>query len=329
MDQKIKTSLGTIVLIIIAFTAGLFIWHYEKNHPIDETQISQPLRKNKPSSPIACTEEAKACPDGSYVSRTGPNCEFAPCSTESKPDIIGGQCNYDSIAGTCKILSTTQDTDIEIVFTSTDPLPKTPLAKNLNGKHVESLGIFNEQNISLKTGDEITCEARLIIKGTCTPTIFKFTKHDTFANNWKTFRNEKLGFEFNYPGKYIEINSDDTTVNLHKDCSGLKDDDLGIRMICDLESNVSIGITAKKIDEIIDEYKGDCQADGHCFIFISSQENYTLDGVLGKKLIGTNASGAGALNYIYATKDNKNYMISFTQFGNVYSKILSTFKFIK
>ena len=27
----------------------------------------------------ACTQEAKQCPDGSYVGRTGPNCEFAPC----------------------------------------------------------------------------------------------------------------------------------------------------------------------------------------------------------------------------------------------------------
>ena len=27
----------------------------------------------------ACTEEAKACPDGSYVVRGGPTCEFAPC----------------------------------------------------------------------------------------------------------------------------------------------------------------------------------------------------------------------------------------------------------
>lgn len=26
-----------------------------------------------------CTLEAKVCPDGSYVGRTGPNCEFAPC----------------------------------------------------------------------------------------------------------------------------------------------------------------------------------------------------------------------------------------------------------
>ncbi|MBX7081240.1 MAG: hypothetical protein K1X88_18715 [Nannocystaceae bacterium] len=26
-----------------------------------------------------CTEEAKVCPDGSSVSRSGPNCEFAAC----------------------------------------------------------------------------------------------------------------------------------------------------------------------------------------------------------------------------------------------------------
>lgn len=29
--------------------------------------------------PKACTKEAKVCPDGSVVGRTGPNCEFAPC----------------------------------------------------------------------------------------------------------------------------------------------------------------------------------------------------------------------------------------------------------
>lgn len=29
--------------------------------------------------PVYCTQDAKLCPDGSYVSRTGPNCEFTPC----------------------------------------------------------------------------------------------------------------------------------------------------------------------------------------------------------------------------------------------------------
>jgi tryptophan-rich sensory protein len=33
----------------------------------------------KQSGPVACTMEAKLCPDGSAVGRTGPNCEFAPC----------------------------------------------------------------------------------------------------------------------------------------------------------------------------------------------------------------------------------------------------------
>jgi hypothetical protein len=34
-----------------------------------------------PSEPdmVACTMEAKLCPDGSYVGRQGPRCEFAPC----------------------------------------------------------------------------------------------------------------------------------------------------------------------------------------------------------------------------------------------------------
>jgi hypothetical protein len=33
----------------------------------------------KTNEPTACTMEAKICPDGSSVGRTGPNCEFAPC----------------------------------------------------------------------------------------------------------------------------------------------------------------------------------------------------------------------------------------------------------
>ncbi len=31
---------------------------------------------------VACTMEAKLCPDGSYVGRTGPNCEFTACPGE-------------------------------------------------------------------------------------------------------------------------------------------------------------------------------------------------------------------------------------------------------
>ncbi len=43
----------------------------------------------------ACTEEAKICPDGSAVGRTGPNCEFAPCpgvECSSDADCVPAEC---------------------------------------------------------------------------------------------------------------------------------------------------------------------------------------------------------------------------------------------
>lgn len=50
--------------------------------------------------PIACTMEAKQCPDGSYVGRSGPNCEFAKCPDvkssvkEFKNEKFGYSVNY-------------------------------------------------------------------------------------------------------------------------------------------------------------------------------------------------------------------------------------------
>ena len=57
----------TIKLIILAIiiVAGAAIWWFGIN--------------KAPGEPVACTMEAKLCPDGSAVGRTGPNCEFAAC----------------------------------------------------------------------------------------------------------------------------------------------------------------------------------------------------------------------------------------------------------
>jgi len=37
-----------------------------------------------PQKTIACTLEAKICPDGTVVVRVGPHCEFALCPGESR-----------------------------------------------------------------------------------------------------------------------------------------------------------------------------------------------------------------------------------------------------
>ncbi|MCE9508058.1 MAG: hypothetical protein K8R48_07075 [Alphaproteobacteria bacterium] len=37
---------------------------------------------------VFCTQDAKLCPDGSGIGRTGPNCEFAPCPGEKEEGSI-------------------------------------------------------------------------------------------------------------------------------------------------------------------------------------------------------------------------------------------------
>lgn len=64
------------------------------------TQTTPEPTESPSSSPIACTQEAKQCSDGSYVGRTGPNCEFAPCPTlPPTPPPPGSECSSDYDCG--------------------------------------------------------------------------------------------------------------------------------------------------------------------------------------------------------------------------------------
>ncbi len=82
---------------------GSYAWCQTSNNPegedvtpvpIDEIRMepnqpenSGPGFDNDGNGPI-CTQEAKSCGDGTYVGRTGPNCEFAKCPGKSlKSDI--------------------------------------------------------------------------------------------------------------------------------------------------------------------------------------------------------------------------------------------------
>jgi len=52
------------------------------------------IKSQAPSGEIkACTMEAKICPDGSSVGRSGANCEFAPCP-EPKTNIANPAATY-------------------------------------------------------------------------------------------------------------------------------------------------------------------------------------------------------------------------------------------
>lgn len=72
MNRKIPSELALGIIVILAIIIGWLI--LLNNDKYNQDKIA-PL----PNNPKACTMEAKICPDGSGVGRTGPNCEFAEC----------------------------------------------------------------------------------------------------------------------------------------------------------------------------------------------------------------------------------------------------------
>jgi DNA repair exonuclease SbcCD ATPase subunit len=64
MRKSIKYSASLIVIILSIITS--FVAYAEETTTTD-------------TKPIACTMDAKSCPDGSFVGRVGPKCEFAQC----------------------------------------------------------------------------------------------------------------------------------------------------------------------------------------------------------------------------------------------------------
>ncbi len=59
------------IILIVALLVGVVVL---------ATFVVWPMLQPKNDDNIVyCTQEAMQCPDGSYVSRSGPKCEFAPC----------------------------------------------------------------------------------------------------------------------------------------------------------------------------------------------------------------------------------------------------------
>ncbi len=98
-----------ITLPILAFSFGM---NYQKGLDEQAPFVTSPT----PENPVACTLEAKTCPDGTAVGRIPPNCEFQACPPSGKKVTCGGIvfkscptgyfCKYDGTypdaGGTCE-----------------------------------------------------------------------------------------------------------------------------------------------------------------------------------------------------------------------------------
>lgn len=83
MNSKNILFLSGGVGLVVVLVVGMMFWERQS--------------KKKLPAEAGCTMEARICPDGSAVGRSGPNCEFAPCSDlavieelEQESEVISG-----------------------------------------------------------------------------------------------------------------------------------------------------------------------------------------------------------------------------------------------
>ncbi len=87
-NQKGFAPLLSILLVIAVIAIG---GYFVLNTKVAVAPTPSSAMSSSPNpTDYACTQEAKLCPDGSYVGRTGPKCEFAPCPTVKVTSGISG-----------------------------------------------------------------------------------------------------------------------------------------------------------------------------------------------------------------------------------------------
>lgn len=100
-----------------------------------------------PINPIACTMEAKQCPDGSYVGRTGPKCEFSACPNPtpiSDKDDVSGVNGLVTLSPTCPVERIPPDPNCAPKFYSTSiNILKTGSSKIIKTIQSDSKGAFS------------------------------------------------------------------------------------------------------------------------------------------------------------------------------------------
>jgi len=80
--------LGIIILLLVGIGGGYYLG---LDHGFEKAQKSafviSPTPSDETPIQVGCTMEAKLCPDGSSVGRSGPKCEFAACPQGDSIDL--------------------------------------------------------------------------------------------------------------------------------------------------------------------------------------------------------------------------------------------------
>ncbi|EKE11266.1 MAG: hypothetical protein ACD_15C00112G0010 [uncultured bacterium] len=102
MHKTLKIQVAAGIIILISVVLGFSFWTMSRD--VDTTPIF--VKTGKKQAERLCTQEAMQCPDGGYVGRSGPKCEFAQCPTSKENGCVGegesiGAVHPDVVARKC------------------------------------------------------------------------------------------------------------------------------------------------------------------------------------------------------------------------------------
>jgi hypothetical protein len=150
-----------IALLAVILVGGT-VWFALDNIRTQEAAIVVPETTTNPDTtpqPQECHQDAKICPDGSSVGRTGPNCEFAACPSHAATSAtlttyLGGTATGLNISVTPnKIVSDSRcPKDVQCIWAGTVEVRTVIASQVAHGEHTLKLGepqVFGEFTVTL------------------------------------------------------------------------------------------------------------------------------------------------------------------------------------
>jgi hypothetical protein len=117
---------------------------------------------------VACTMEAMQCPDGSYVGRTGPNCNFAACPTPAPTPAPCTALSRDIFYGTTDASTGGQVTQLQVFLAAQGYLSSTSVIGRFGPLTLRAVQAFQRDN-GVSTTGYVGVQTRAHIQAKCSP----------------------------------------------------------------------------------------------------------------------------------------------------------------